>query len=191
MPKLRLPRLLRRHVRRGLSDERGFAASEFAILAPIMVFSILATTEVFDAMRASRRAVDTSATIADLTSRLTTMTEAAGESMMATGQALMAEQGNNASLKITVSSIANRVDEKGDEHIEIKWSHTNKGGILQNIEGLDLPTIPPGESVVLSQVSLDYNFLFGFVDTTAITMEKNAVRRPRFTNEIVFLDNPS
>lgn len=181
----RLGRACSRLRKRARDDRRGIAATEFALLAPVMLLFLLGSVEVVDSVRTMRQVNETAGALSDLTSRMTTIDAAARDDLFATGRALMGRQAQNDSLKFTITSVARRLDSDGEATVEVMWSQTNRGAPLEDHTALTLPTIPVGDSVIITQVALDYPLLYGMIGGAPLPLEAVAVRRPRFSNEVI------
>ena len=94
-------------LRRLRKDDSGLSALEFAIVAPIMLTSLLGAVEVSNGMLADRKVTLVTSTIADLAAQDRNITDAEMNDIFAAGAAVMYPMGA-APLRMRISSVAVR-----------------------------------------------------------------------------------
>ena len=83
---LRMPQNLRRYAR----DRRGVSAVEFALLAPLMIGLYLGCAEISDGVAADRKVSLIAATLANLTSQVSTITTSEMTNILDASSAMVA-----------------------------------------------------------------------------------------------------
>jgi hypothetical protein len=83
------PRLKWRGIRGLRYNERGISAVEFALISPLLIMLYLGAIELNFLMEADRRVTQTSASLGDLTARLSTVTDSDMAEMFAAAKVLM------------------------------------------------------------------------------------------------------
>src|SRR2546423_11767444 len=94
--------MLSRCVGNFLADGRGLSAVEFALLLPLMLTLYLGTVEVANGVAADRKVAITARTVADLASRMTTISNTDMTNILGASSAVIAPY-SVANLKVTVS----------------------------------------------------------------------------------------
>ncbi len=175
------PRLKWRGMRGLRYNEQGVSAVEFALIAPVMVLIYLGAMEVSLLMRADRRVTSTSATLGDLTARLSTVTDADMQEMFAAAEVMM-QPYNAGQARMRISSIV----DSGDGNPKVAWSDAynetaySKGATVTVPAGM----IPTPGSMILAEVDYDYTSTFGYVLSTSKTLSDKFYLRPRRVSEI-------
>ena len=174
--------------KRGTADRQGATAVEFSLLMPIFVAFMVGAVALFDAVRASKRVDETAAIVSDLASRLLTLDENGLASLYATSEALLLTSIDSDTVSVTITSVATRLVD-GEEERQVVWSQSNHDAPRTEVDDVDLPQIPLGESVILVEVEQDYEPIFEGLPQPVFSLSKSAVRRPRFANEVIFEEN--
>jgi Flp pilus assembly protein TadG len=169
---------MRRLIRLLGKCQRGAAAIEFALVAPILIVFHLGSVELVQAWEANRRASHIAAALADLVAQNRTVTDADLTDLLQAGPVLM-QPFPAASLGERVSSIsanpwANTV---------VDWTAT------RNWTQAGQPTVPAGylqanESVIVAEVTYSHTALFGLVLPGSFVIRKQAYLRPRLSTSV-------
>jgi Flp pilus assembly protein TadG len=167
----RLARLWRR-------CERGAAAIEFALVAPILIFFHLGAVEVVQAWEAHRRVAHVAAALADLTAQEQTVSPADLSDILTAGTLLITPF-STTQLGERISSFT--ADSTGT--VKLDWS------VTQNWTAVAGPAVPTGylaanESVIVADVTYSFKPLFGLAMPSALTMQKHAYLRPRLSTSV-------
>lgn len=179
--------LVQRRLMRAAQDRNGVVAIEMALAIPILTTMLVGVMVVYDGARASQRTAEAAAIVSDLTSRMVTVDAGSAAELFATARAIAGPAAEQNNFRTTITSIATRMN-NGEEETSVIWSLSDGGGERSSAAGLDLPTIPLGDSVIIAEVSVVYPLIFDYKGLTEISIVRNAVRRPRFTNEVAFND---
>jgi len=168
-------------------DQRGVAAIEFALFALILFSLVFGSFAIFDAMRAKRTLVATSAIVVDLSTRVSQMNDAIRDDIFAASLTVMGRYASS-NHSFVISSIGN--PRGGGDILEVVWSETNGSGRRlsdTDISGLDLPAIPDGTAVIVVQGKMSFKPFVGsdFLPST-INLDEVAIRSPRFVSEICY-----
>lgn len=168
--------------RRYLADRRGLAALEFALIAPMMVVTLFGSIEVTELLACSRRAENTTASVADVISRDTEITDDEMDDLWAAATALMFP--NSATpLKMRVSSVSII----SDSEARVLWSEGHNGFNARAPNSLvPLPSgmMIPGTSVIMAETDYRYVPPIGvFLDVT-LAINNVEYRRPRIADPV-------
>jgi Flp pilus assembly protein TadG len=146
-------------------NNKGTAAVEFALIAPILIVLYLGLAELTLGMMAGRRAGHLAATVGDLTAQSESLTTANINDIFDIGASMLSPFPAGANLKIRISSVT--MDASGQARVD--WSDgknmgPNAPGTV--IAGITLTQLPKGESLMMTEVEYDYdspvdNFLPG------------------------------
>ena len=175
------PRLKWRGTRGLRYNEEGISAVEFALIAPLLIILYLGAIELSLLMEVDRRVTQTSASLGDLTARLSTATDTDMEEMYAAAKVLM-EPYDADSAQMRISSI---VDD-GDGNPKVAWSEAHNMTAYVEDATVSIPDgiMPSPGSIIMAEVSYDYVSEFGFVVSTSKTITDKFYLRPRRVSEI-------
>lgn len=167
-----------RFLRRLRRCERGVAATEFALVAPIMILLHFGVVEVVQAWEAHRRVAHVASALADLTAQNRTVTASDLDDILAAG-ALMISPFPETSLGERIASLT--ADASGA--VKMDWSAS------RNWTASGAPSVPAGylqanESVIVAEATFGHRAMFGLVLPSALTMQKKAYLRPRLSQQV-------
>lgn len=170
-------------LRRFKRAKRGMAAVEFALIAPMMVFLLLGSVELLDALGANRRAQNTAASLADVVSRDNSISNAEVSGLWAAVEILMFPDPANLAVDARVTSIF----VESASTARVVWSEGHNGySALPNNSVVTLPSemMVPNTGLILTDIRYHYtaplNILFG----GGTSMEHSAYRRARLVDPI-------
>jgi hypothetical protein len=167
-----------------LSDRRGVAAAEFALIAPALIFLIMGVFEMSFRFRASEEATRYVHQIADIVSRETELTEADLQELYEASIFMMKPLETTENLDIDISSVGFIGDDAEPDILWRRVAGTEVSFSLEETEGMGIED----ESVI--RVGVRYNYqsvlteLFG---GGFMAIEKSAYARPRI-DRMVALD---
>jgi Flp pilus assembly protein TadG len=158
--------------------ERGAAAIEFALVAPMLILFHLGAVEVVQAFEAHRRVAHVAAALADLTAQNRTVSTADMNDILQAGALLITPFPSN-KLGERISSFT--ADSGGT--VNKDWT------VTQNWTAGGSPSVPAtylqaGESVIVADVSFNFQSLFSLVLPNAVIMQKHAYLRPRLSSQV-------
>jgi Flp pilus assembly protein TadG len=158
--------------------ERGAAAIEFALSAPLLIVFHLGMVEVVQALEAGRRIGHIAEALGDLTAQQQAVSSADITDIMAAGSLLLTPFSAN-QLGERISSFT--ADANGV--VKQDWS------VSQNWTLSDAPSVPTGylaanESVIVADSSYSFTSMFGLVLPQSLTIQKHAYLRPRISTQV-------
>lgn len=170
----RLVRLLRR-------CERGAAAMEFALVAPLLFVFHFGMVEMVQAWEANRRVEHVASALADLTAQNRSVTADDLNDILVAGT-LIISPFPTAKLGERISSLT--ANSSGT--VAVDWTASS------NWTAGGTPSVPAGylaasESVVVAEVTFSHTALFGLVLPSVFTMQKKAYLRPRLSQQVLKL----
>lgn len=175
------PRLKWRGIRGLRYNEQGISAVEFALIAPLLIILYLGAIELSLLMEVDRRVTQTSASLGDLTARLSTVTDSDMEEMFAAAKVLM-EPYDATSAEMRISSIV----DNGDGIPKVDWSDAHNVSPYTEGATVTLPSgiMPSPGSIIMAEVSFEYTSEFGYIVSTSKTISDKFYLRPRRVSEI-------
>lgn len=172
-------------LRRFVGDRSGLAALEFALIAPMMVLVLFGSIELTEVMACNRRVENTAASLADVVSRDTVVTDDEVDDLWAAATALLFP--NSATpLKMRVSSV--RIISASEARV--LWSDGHGGMAPRgNNTTVSLPAgmMIPGTSVILSEASYRYTPPIGVFLKVVLDLDHKEYRRPRVADPVTRL----
>jgi Flp pilus assembly protein TadG len=180
---------VRRQVRNLVNDCRGVAATEFALIVPIMLVLVFGTVEVSSFVAIQRKLALVARAASDLTSQsLNSVTTTDMQNVFALSGAILLPY-SLTPLTATVSEVF--IDNNGIAKIQWSQSATvtmsgSPTAALQNSPHKPNDTVPvppglliPNTWLIWSEVSYKYKSLTGYVLKTEIPWQDQAYTRPR------------
>ena len=169
-----------RRILRIARDQRGVSAVEFAFVAPVMIGLYLGCAEVSDGVGADRKVSLISATLANLSAQVTTISAADMTNIFDASTAIITPY-NASKLKMTVSCIV--ID--ANQVAKVKWSVT-RGGSTQPIgtysfTSSNVALKVASSTLILSEASYDYKPTVGYTITGTLTLSDKMFMSPRIT----------
>lgn len=175
------PRLKWRGIRGLRYNEQGISAVEFALIAPLLIILYLGAIELSLLMEADRRVTQTSASLGDLTARLSTVTDSDMAEMFAAAKVLMYPyEADSAQMRIT------SIVDSGDGNPKVAWSDAHNMTAYTKGTTVTLPDgiMPSPGSIIMAEVSYEYVSEFGYIISTSKTISDKFYLRPRRVSEI-------
>ena len=170
-------------LRRFACENKGVAALEFAIIAPLlMVPLLLGSVDLIDVMGANKRAQNAAASLADVVARDTEISNAEMTGLWRGLDILMYPNApGDMEMRITSISIINASTAR------VIWSEGH-GGMSGRTAGstvtLDGRMMNPGTSVIMVESVYKYDAPLGFLFQSQVRMTHNAYRRSRLVDPI-------
>jgi Flp pilus assembly protein TadG len=180
---MNLRRLLSMRGRAGAfsADERAVAATEFAVLLPLMITLYLGGVEVSQAVAVDRKATLVAHAVADLVAQDSAITDAEMTNIL-NAAASVAAPYPVAKMKVIVSSVA--IDNGGVA--KVAWSDTLNGTKRSTGEVISLPAAlsTPNTSLIMGEVTYAYKPVFGWVLVGTINLYDKTFLRPRLSTSV-------
>lgn len=172
--------LLHRFRRFGAARQ-GLAALEFAILLPMMIFMLFGAVDLIDAMGTNRRTENVAASLADVVSRDTEVTDDEITGLWAAMSILMVPD-PVAEVRARVTSI----EVESSATARVVWSEGHGMSALSSGASIELPQdmMLPGTSVILAETAFTYEAPLGILFTGSMNFEHTAYRRSRLVDPI-------
>ncbi len=166
-------------------DRRGVSAVEFALIAPAMIAFYFGLAEITQALLAERRAGHAASAIGDLVAQSSTITNTEVTDIFQIATTIMQPYPTN-TLKMRVTSV--KANSAGVT--TVAWS--NGSGMTPYSAGAAL-SVPEGviaadQSVIVSEVSYDYDSPVNFFMANAVTFNRKFYLRPRKSDEVTKTD---
>jgi len=182
------PRLKWRGIRGIRYNEQGISAVEFALIAPLLIILYLGAIEVSLLMEVDRRVTQTSASLGDLTARLSTVTDSDMAEMFAAAKVLM-EPYDASTAQMRITSIV----DNGNGIPKVAWSDAYNMSAYTKGTTITMPAgiMPDSGSIIMAEVSYEYVSNFGYVVSTSKNIADKFYLRPRRVSEIARITSPS
>jgi Flp pilus assembly protein TadG len=162
----------------------GVAAVEFAMVLPVMLLMYLGMTEVTIAVNTDRKLTILSRTVADLTGRVSNVTDTEVDTIFGAALAVMAPYTSD-DVKMRISSVVIR-DNNGSPEARVCWS---EGRNMSKRPPNEIVTVPegfdtPGTSFILAEVEKVYKPMLGHAITGDINLSESTPWPVRNVTEV-------
>ena len=157
-----------------LADGSGLAATEFAVIVPLMLVMFFGTVEFSTGVAIDRKVTLMARTLSDLTSQSTSVADTDMTNFFAASTAIMTPY---SATPVTATITELYVDSTQTAHVQ--WS---KGSVPRaQKSSVSIPTTlaTAGTYLIFSEVSYIYTPSVGYVLKSAITLSDVAYTRPR------------
>lgn len=172
---LRMPQVLRRYAR----DRRGVSAVEFALLAPLMIALYLGCAEISIGVAADRKVSLIAATLANLTSQVSTISTSDMTNILDASTAIVTPYAAS-KLKMSISCL--NIDANGQA--TVKWSVTRNGTAKSGVLTIPSALAVPNSQLIFAEASYDYTPAIGYTITGTLTLSDQMYMAPRITAPI-------
>lgn len=171
---------MRRLVRRFLADRSGVAALEFVLIAPIVLILLLGSVTVFVMVREDQTAKMSTYTAADMVSRQAKVNDSYLNFVYTLFLNVAKRTSSEAAIRVTSVT-------KSGNNIKVDWSFAkaplNKM-TTPMIPHARLPMFGDGESLVITETTMQYSPLSKFIGWNDGERYNISVSRPRFAKAI-------
>ena len=183
-------------------DNRGVAAIEFAVIAPLMLLMFFGTVEFSNGVAVDRKVSVMAQSLADLTSRYTAVTDTDVTNFFAAGNAIMTPYSTTHSATALRATIVELYIDPTNGSGRVQWSRGDEAASLYPTATIiSVPTglvardvsnnIIAGQYLILADVKYLYVPVVGYVMATAgVTLTAVAYMRPRLS-QCVLLNTTS
>ena len=179
-----------------LKDRSGVAATEFAIVVPIMLVLFFGTVEFSSAIAIKRKVTSMARTASDLTSQAVVVTDSDLANFFAASLGIMTPYPSTpthvtvSELYIDPSSGAARVQwSKGSSPRSVSSPVTIPTGLISRDPTTN--AVLPNQYLIFSEVNYTYTPAVGYVLKSAITLSDVAYTRPRQTTCVYYPTRPT
>jgi Flp pilus assembly protein TadG len=163
-----------RKIHRFARDRRGVSAVEFALLAPLMIGLYLGCAEVSDGVSASRKVSLISATLANLSAQVGTISTSDMTNIMDASTAIIAPYAAS-KLKMTITCLS--IDATGKA--TVKWSATRNGTANTGVMTIPSALAVPNSQLLFAQASYAYTPTVGYTISGTLTLADKMYMSPR------------
>jgi Flp pilus assembly protein TadG len=169
--------------RRWRSDRRGLAAIEFAMIFPVMVGMYMGAVEISQMLTLDRKITTITAATSDLVAQEKTI----DDDMIAdifTAASSMIVPYDEIPISIVVTSV---VAHPTNGSTTVDWSDARNGTPRTPGQAITVPAglVGNGESVILTEVSYQYDSVIGHFIADGFTVEDKFYTKPRRTLKII------
>ncbi len=186
-------------------DTDGTITMEFAIVAPLFIFTIIIGFELFDAFKSNSRAAKATYTLADILSRQVEIDDDYVSELHLVFDALLPWLNEGKTVRITsIVYDEGDPDDDTDNQYVVSWSkHSDEtntmniafeltGSMLTQQEYVDiLPTIADGDSIILVETTVPHRSLVSVLGLGDLVWRNQVAIRPRFVDELAASDEGS
>lgn len=166
-------------------DQRGAAAVEFALLAPVMVLLYFGLVELTEAMMAERRASHAASVMADLVAQSAQISNTDLDDIFHVSQQIM-QPFPAGPLKMRLTSVT--ANAQGTPKAD--WSRASGMSALQagtTVAGMPTGLLAAGDSVIRADVSYAFTSPIGAVLPQAVTYSETFYLRPRRGTQVTIM----
>lgn len=180
---------LRRLLQRFSHDEAGSVAIEALIVAPALIFTLMACYTFFSAFEAKARANKANYTISDYISR---QTDTIDDTFMGGLADLYRFLNNDGDIDMRVSAVQFVIDQDENESFKLVWSYATGGyEKLTDITLVDieerLPLMADGEEVIVVETQRGWVAPFNAI-LSEMNFEDIVTTKPRFASQVIYDD---
>ena len=162
------------------TDQKGVAAIEFALTAPVLAVLMIGVVDVSNYISAVRKVTSAAHTAADLISQETDLTSSELSELFEASR-LVIDPLDDTSLTLGAASVRFD-DDTGDPGED--WTGSYNSGSVSNSEGLATDLGNAGESVIIVTATYTFTPTFSLVLTGTYNIEETAITRPRYINYV-------
>jgi Flp pilus assembly protein TadG len=167
-------------------DRYGTSAVEFAMLLPLLLVLYLGTVEISQGIGIDRKVTLTTRTVADLASRVASISDTDMTSLLGASSAVMGcdatnpKQCDTNQLKVTVSEV--KID--ANQTAKVVWSDTLNGTKRAVGSTVSLPAAlkVANTNLIWGEVSYNYKPTVGYVITGTLNLSDEIFMRPRLSD---------
>ena len=178
-------------IRKYLRNKSGLAATEFALVAPIMIFLFFAVVEGSDALTASRKVSLAANTLSDLVAQELSIEQNQLDDLSVGMEDIIDTR--NITVEFTVISV---IKDPVTDEVVVHWSRNsnNVEPFAAGAQYTDLPDpslLDDTESLIVSEVNYSYTPTFSSFLIGARQIESAATRWPRRSLRVQFCTSPT
>ncbi len=168
-------------IRNFKKSEAGVAAIEFALIIPVMLTTFFGVSEIANYILAARKVANVASSAADLVAQDTTIDTGELNDIMNSLNVVL-RPFNPASATIRITSV---VADPNTGNKTVDWSDARNIAPRAPGSSVTMPDIiAPGQSVIMAEVSFNYQTLFGEYLTSGMTVSDTFYLRPRRSTKV-------
>jgi len=167
-----------------MACQRGGALMEFAVAAPLLLLLYLGSYVYFDALTVSRKVAVTARTLADLTSRSSSVTAASMSTIMgASTQVLWPYSASNAALRVSEVQVASATT------ATVIWGQAQNTTARATGSTVTIPSnlATTGSYLILGEVNYAYTAPASFRGLSTMALQQTIYMSPRVSNSVPLL----
>jgi len=175
-----------------LTDKKGLAALEFALIVPILFMLLVGTVEFSQALTVDRRVTQAANSTADLIARTKSITTSEVAGVMEIIGHLMRPY-DPTRLRVTVLNVIADVNDQTNTTVCWSYEHNGGSGSYPNGSSYTLPAglVEAGSSVIVAEVTYDYEpIIFDYFIKTAFPLKEILYLKPRLSSYVEYNDAP-
>ena len=157
-------------------DRRGVSAVEFALVAPVMIGLYFGVVEVSDGVSADRKVSLTTATLANLSAQVATISASDMTNILDASSAVIAPY-DKSKLKVTITCISINASKVAT----VKWSVTRNGTAKTGTITLPTALAVASTQIILAEASYAYTPIVGYNITGTMDLSDKMYMAPRIT----------
>jgi Flp pilus assembly protein TadG len=163
-------------------DLRGLAATEFALILPMMVLLYIGGVEVTRAVTANRKVAHLTSTLGDLATQTREITDTEMANIFEAAEAIMVPYPTGEDLTLLLTFL--RLDGNGVARVE--WSDAINRNPLPKDSIVSVPSTvqQPNTYLVMSEVTYEYRPILTYFFTGPFQLEDDRYLRPRLSTTI-------
>lgn len=168
-----------------LRCRRGIAATEFALILPVMILVLAGTVELGNALLLDRKVTRAAHSAADLVAQARSVTTGDLNNVFDAVQQILLPF--PATMQITLTSVFR---DPATNATRVAWSQTRNGTAYSQGASYALPQtnmLLSGESVIVSEITYAYSPLFSDLILDNITLKDQAYLKPRRVAQVARL----
>lgn len=176
--------MMRPRIRNFASDCRGMAATEFALLLPVLLVIFFGVVEGSDALTKSRRVTLAANTLADLAAQETDLLESAADSLFVGVEEIVDVNGAAMDIRLVSVIFDDTTGDGTPDSPVVHWSYDNAGGepyaagsVFNNLSDPTLLEID--SAIVVAEINYPYTSSLTRNFIKNVTFDRIAARWPR------------
>lgn len=166
-------------VRRFLLDCRGMAASEFALLLPLMLTFVIGTVEIGSALILDRKITSATQTAGDLVAQAETVTLADVNDIFLATEVILEPYDSAAAGSALYSVVM-----AADSSLSIDWSETHGASPPTPTTAIPAGLLQPGDSIIVAETNYQYQPIFAGLLFSPFNISDKAYLRPRRSSTV-------
>ncbi|MCP3475407.1 pilus assembly protein [Bradyrhizobium sp. CCGUVB1N3] len=170
------------------ADSRALAATEFAVMVPLMLVLFFGTIEVSSGVAIDRKVTIMARTLSDLTSQSTSVGDTDMTNFFAASYGIMTPYYNST---VTSATISELYVDPTTKVARVQWSKGSSARSQASVVTIPSTLAIGGTYVIFSEVSYVYTPTIGYVLTSSITLSDVAYSRPRQSTCVYYSSSTS